>query len=121
MSSQTQGRRRMYMWGCLGLLAVAGILALLLVVLGIPLMRSRVRPLVGPGVSIRAPLNGARLALEHGAVVLMEARSNEPILRYELWVDGAREGVLRPAEGKPWLPDMAQIRCGFQGAKAFTS
>jgi hypothetical protein len=102
-------RRRKRLWGCLALLVFAGVV-LLIGLVGFLLLRSREGRWVGPAVSIRQPLRGARLSLEHGGVVVMEAMGSEPIRRYELWVDGAPQGVLRPAEGKPSLTGEEQIR-----------
>lgn len=109
MSTPTPDRRRKRLWGCLALLLGGGAVALV-ILLGIGLVRSRQGRLLGPAVAIRMPRHGARLALEHGGVVVIEAMGRAPIQRVELWVDGDPAGVVRPPDGQQWLPDETQMR-----------
>jgi hypothetical protein len=93
-------------WGCLGFL---GGLALLIVAVAllIWLMPRRVE---APRVSIRQPASGSRISVEDGTLLLVRARSSEPIVRMELWVDGLQEAVLVPGDGQQALPETLRLR-----------
>jgi len=109
MTAASQKRKRMPRSGCLVILALAGALALLALAL-VLVLQARARPMPGPRVSIRQPRTGARLSVEDGSLVVLRASGQEPIIRYELWVDGERQAILQPAEGEESLPDSAQLR-----------